>query len=76
MDCLVGADHLAHATEPSAVEMLKPAVRASLGMNETRNDNPPFIGTVPFLKDMIRADHRAEVAPFATAFIDFEIHGV
>ena len=74
VDCLVGTGELADATECPAVEIAQPAVGAAFGPVEFGNHNTPAVGFFAFLKNLIWADFRTEVASLAPGLVDGEFH--
>jgi hypothetical protein len=75
VDRLVGTGELAHTAELSPVEIPEPAVGAALGPVQLGNGDPLAVELFALIEDLIGADFRTEITPFAPVLVDGEFHG-
>lgn len=73
-DRLIRTDKLTYPTEATTIQLRETAICTPLRAIKFRHNDSPLVRPPTFLKDMIRADHHAEVAPFAPCIIDDQFH--
>ena len=74
VDCLVRAGELADTAECSTIEIAQPAVGTTFRSIKFGNHNTPPVGFFTFLKNLIRAYLRTEIASLAPGLVYGEFH--
>ena len=74
VNCLVRAGELADTADLPAIEVLETAVGATLGTIKFRDGDSLTVELFAFLKNLIRANLRTEIATLAPGLVNGEFH--